>query len=98
MEVEFADDALDRLETDARYGAGLDQAIVKAFRKRMQAIRAAANERDLYAVRGNGFERLKGKRAHQCSLVLTGNWRLIIELVEHQSGKKARIVEIVDYH
>lgn len=44
MEVEFDDGDLDRLETDARFTAGLSQEIVRAFRKRMQQIRAFKDE------------------------------------------------------
>ena len=99
MEVEFADDDLDRLETDARFSAGFDQAIVKGFRRRMQSIRAADDERDLYAVKGNRFEKLQGDRKGQHSLVLTGNWRLIVELIkEPKKETKLRVIEIVDYH
>lgn len=45
MEVEFADKDLDRLETDPDDNAGFSQEIVRAFRKRMQVIRAAPDER-----------------------------------------------------
>ena len=48
MEVEFANDGLDRLETDRDFTAGLSKEIVRGFRKAMQAIRAATDERDLY--------------------------------------------------
>jgi proteic killer suppression protein len=99
MDVEYADDDLRRLETDAKFSAGFEQAIVKGFRKRIQVIRAAIDERDLYALKGNRFEKLKGDRAGQYSLVVTGNWRLIVELIgDSPSTKKVRVIEIVDYH
>lgn len=99
MEVEFEDDDLERLETDARYGAGLSQPMVKGFRKRMQAIRAAKDKRDLYAVKGNGTERLSGNRKDTYSMKVTGNYRLIFKLVKNKSGEeKVLIMEIVDYH
>ena len=40
METEFNNNDLDRLETDAEFTAGYDRATVKAYRKRMQAIRS----------------------------------------------------------
>lgn len=99
MEVEFDDDDLDKLETDAKFSAGFDQAIVKGFRRRMQIIRAAMDERDLRAIKGNRFEKLSGDRKGQWSLMVTGNWRLIVKLVKPQDGKtKVRVIEIVDYH
>ena len=41
MDVRFKDPKLDRLETDPTYDAGFSQAIVTAYRSRMQVIRAA---------------------------------------------------------
>jgi toxin HigB-1 len=98
METEFKDKDLDRLETDPEFTAGYDRATVKAFRKRMQAIRAANDERDLYAVKGNHFEKLKGDRAHQRSLRLNEKWRLIVEIKSGHPKNTIVIVNIEDYH
>jgi toxin HigB-1 len=98
MEVEFADPDLDRLEIDPRFTGGFSPAIVRGFRKAMQAIRAAHDERDLYASRGLGFEKLKGKRAHQCSLRINKQWRLVLVLMEGTELRKAQIMGIEDYH
>jgi proteic killer suppression protein len=98
MEVDFADDDLDRLETDPRASAKHGQQIDRAFRKVVQAIRAAADVRDLRAVRGLGFERLQGKRSHQCALRLNKQWRLIVEIVERNGKTRVRVIEIADYH
>jgi proteic killer suppression protein len=98
METEFKDKDLDRLETDTEFTAGYDRATVKAFRKRMQAIRAANDERDLYAVKGNHFEKLKGDRAHQRSLRLNDKWRLIVEIKSGNPKNTVVVVNIEDYH
>jgi len=98
MEVEFADEDLDRLETDARFTGGFAQAVVRGFRKAMQAIRAAVDERDLYAAKGLRFEKLKGKRDHQHSMRVNVQWRLIVELVDGKRGKATRVIAIEDYH
>ena len=50
MEVEFADPDLARLESDPAFSGGFEAAIVKAFRKRMQLIRAAIDERAFRAM------------------------------------------------
>jgi len=98
MEIEYRNQDLDRLETDKDFTAGFSRDIVKAFRKRIQAIRAAIDERDLSAVRGNNFEKLKGNRSHQYSMRLNDQWRLIIE-IKHASPKNIIIViDIEDYH
>ena len=98
MEVCFANDDLDRLESDPTYTAGFSGAIVKAFRKRMQQIRAAVDERDFYALKSLHFEKLAGARQHQHSMRLNEQYRLVIELEGHGSRKALRVVGIEDYH
>ena len=98
MEVEFDDDDLDQLETDPRATAGFPAGVVRGFRKAMQVIRGAADERDLYAMRGLRFEKLEGKRKGQFSLRCNDQYRLIIELVGESSDKTVRLIEVVDYH
>lgn len=55
METEFKNEDLDRLEIDAGFTAGFASEVVKAYRKRMQAIRAALDERDLRSVKRKSF-------------------------------------------
>ena len=98
MEVQFRDAKLDRLETDPRYDGGFAQAVVTAFRKRMQMIRAAPDERVFYQLKSLHFEKLQGRRSHQHSMRLNAQWRLIIELVEAAPQKIVVIVSIEDYH
>ena len=97
MRVRFADAQLERVETDIEYGAGLGHEIVRAFRKVMAVIRSAVDERDLYAVKSLHFEKLKGNRAHQRSLRLNRQFRLIVE-IEEVNGKTVVIISIEDYH
>ena len=98
MEVEFDDDDLDRLETDAQYTAGHSQEVVRAYRNPMQQIRAFRDERDFLAVRSLNFEKLKGNREGQHSIRLNLQWRLILEIRGDHPCKVIGIVEIVDYH
>lgn len=98
MEVSFADPALDRLETDARFDGGHPAAVVKAYRKRMQLIRAAQDERAFYALKSLHFEKLKGNREHQRSIRLNDQWRLVLEIEESGEDKIVRVVAIEDYH
>lgn len=98
MDVTFGDDSLDRLEIDATYSGGLSGPIVRAYRKAMQHIRAAADERTLYARRGFRFEKLAGDRQGQHSLRLNDQWRLIVEIRGEHPNKTINIVEIADYH
>jgi len=99
MEVIFGNDDLDCLEINGTFSAGLSQALVKAYRNKLNIIRQANDERDLYSLKSLHFEKLAGKRKHQYSVRLNDQYRLIVELVERsQKLKAAKIVEITDYH
>ena len=63
MRVRHADGKLERLEREPNYSAGFGSDVVKAFRKRMAFIRAAPDERALYAMKSFHYEKLKGDRA-----------------------------------
>lgn len=98
MDLEFDDDDLDRLETDPQFTAGFSQDIVRAYRRRMQQIRAFRDERDFMALKSLHFEKLKGNRQGQHSVRLNLQWRLILEIRGYHPCKVIGIVEIVDYH
>jgi toxin HigB-1 len=98
MDVEFADSKLDRLEEDAQLQAGHADPVVRGFRKVMQAIRAAADERDLYELKSLHFEKLKGDRSHQRSLRINRQWRLIVEIKERNNEHYIQVIGIEDYH
>lgn len=98
MEVRFHDASLDRLEIDPEYTGGYDQAIVRAFRLRVQTIRAVSDERTFYELKSLHFEKLKGARSHQHSMRLNKQWRLILEFDGTGSTKVVCIIAIEDYH
>ncbi|MCH8266483.1 MAG: type II toxin-antitoxin system RelE/ParE family toxin [Acidobacteria bacterium] len=98
MEVQFKDAVLEKVEADANFNGGLSKAIVKAFRKRMQQIRSAADERLFYALKSLHFEKLEGDRKHQHSMMLNDQWRLIVKFEGESPNKIVVIVEITDYH
>jgi proteic killer suppression protein len=99
MDVAFDDDDLDRLETDPKFTAGRTPPVVKAYRKRMQMIRAAPDERDFYKFKSLRFEKLGGKRRYQHSMRLNDQYRLILELLkDNPQGTVIKVVGIEDYH
>jgi proteic killer suppression protein len=98
VEVEFADDGLERLEVDPKFTAGLGPDLVRAFRKVMQVIRAALDERDFYRLKSLHFEKLLGERSSQRSIRLNKQWRLILEIVGEAPNKTVRVIGIEDYH
>lgn len=98
MDVTFADDDLDRLETDPSFDMGLPANVVKAYRKRLQTIRSALDERDVRALKSLRFEKLKGKRQHQHSMRLNVQLRLVLEVEGRGGDKRVRIVAIENHH
>jgi proteic killer suppression protein len=98
MEVAFDDKALQRVYTDAHATAGHGNAVDRRFRKVVEIIRAATDERDFWALRGLGFEKLKGSRSHQYSLRLNDQWRLILEIRGQVPFKTIGIIAVEDYH
>ncbi len=98
MEVRFENDDLDRLETDSRFTARLPREGVKAYRKVLNYVRNAVDERDLRALPGLHFEQLEDpslKGLH--SLRLNRQWRLIVEL-RGQAPDKIVVIREVDNH
>src|SRR5689334_23225171 len=98
MKVRFADDRLERLEKDPADNGGYGQAVARAFRKVMNFIRNAVDERDLRTMKSLRFEKLKGDRSHQHSLRLNDQWRLIFEIEEDQPKNTIVVISIEDYH
>ena len=97
MDVEFDDKYLEQVEADARATGGYAAAIVKAFRRRMQMIRAALDEREFYAMKSLHFEKMRSNPNYH-SMRLNDQYRLIVELKSESQVRKVVIVGIEDYH
>ena len=97
MNVRFADHRLQRIESDGSYSGGFGHDIARMFRRRMQLIRAAVDERAFYALKSLHYEKLKGSRSLQRSMRLNDQFRLILE-IETQPERTVVIVSIEDYH
>jgi len=97
MEVRFKDDSLDRLETEKDDGSR-PAAVVRAYRRRVQEIRDAPDERVFRTMKSARFKKLMGKRKHQWSMRLNDQWRLILEFEGQGTDKVVWIVAIEDYH
>ena len=98
MDVEFEDDELDDLETNPRATGGLPQGAVKGFRKAMQAIRAATDERDLYALRGLRFKKMAREREGQYSLRCNDQYRMFFRFEDTGTEKKVVVIQVTDPH
>ena len=98
MDFDFANQKLRRLYAEQKGSRRYPPEVVDAFFEVMQVIDSAKDEQDLRAMQHLHFEKLKGKRKHQRSLVLHGPFRLVVQLVEDHDGTYLLIEEIVDYH
>jgi toxin HigB-1 len=98
FEIRFKDESLEKLqEENAKEDKAYPPGVGKRFRFTLNYIRRALSERDLYAMKGFRFEKLKGKREHQYSMKLNDQWRLILEM-EDGNPRIVWVIAIEDYH
>lgn len=99
MRFRFEDDALERLYSDASFHhPSLGRDLTRQFRKTMQLIAAAVDDRDLRNYRGLRLEKLAGRRTGQHSVRLNNQFRLILRFETDDQGRLVTIVELTDYH
>lgn len=80
--MEYGDDATRRLhQKGISYGKGFD----KQALMRLNRIKAAVDQRDLAALRGNRFEKLKGDRAGSYSIRINDQWRITFRIVDNRA-------------
>ena len=98
MDVSFGDDALDDLETNPKAKTNWPESVVRAYRKKIDFIRQAKDERDLYAWKALRCEKLLGDRSHQHSLRINDQFRLIFEIRKGNPKNVIHVISIEDYH
>lgn len=99
VRVVFRDKRLRRLAEDASYCPrqwGPD--IRKAYRKKIQLLQQANDERDLYALRSLHLEKLQGDRVGTSSIRVNDQFRLILTFETDEDGRMVVVIEMVDYH
>lgn len=98
MRIEFHDDVLRRLAVEPLFvPAKWDRNLIKAYRKKIQLIQAAEDERDLRAYRSLHLEQLQADRAGTSSIRLNDQLRLILTF-KTDGVRVAVILEVTDYH
>ena len=91
MEMEYGDEATRRLHQEGvSYGKGFDRQALM----RLNRIKAAVDQRDLSALRGNRFDKLEGDRAGSSSIRINDQWRITFRIEDN----RALDVTIEDYH
>lgn len=97
MRVRFEDPLLERLEADAAFTNGMDGALVRTFRLRLHVIRAAPDERVLYAMQSLRYGKHPGDPVGQQCMRLNERWRLNLRLEDSDEGKRVVIVSTTDH-
>jgi len=99
VKIEYDDEELRRLAEDAEFPLrrwGRDEVV--AYRKKIQILDGAEDERDLRAMRSLNLEKLKGDRKGQYSIRLNDQFRLILTFRTETSGRVVVVIELVNYH
>lgn len=99
MRIVFEDDQLRRIAEDASYRPKRwSNDIVKSYRKKVQLLKGAVDERDLYTFRSLRLEKLVGDRDGTSSIRINDQFRLIIKFRTEHDGRVVVIIEMIDYH
>lgn len=101
MRFQFTDPDLEELYTSgakAKLARHFGPDVLKGFFKVMAFITNATDERDLIQIRSLRYHALERDREGQHSLSISSQWRLIVKLIQDQTGNIVVIIEIVDYH
>lgn len=98
VEIRYASRKLEKIATEAGEKGRFAQSLVKVYRRRIQLIAAALDERDFYAMKSLHYEKLKGNRSHQRSMKLNDQMRLVVEIESSSPKNIVHIVSIEDYH
>ncbi|WP_267393405.1 MULTISPECIES: type II toxin-antitoxin system RelE/ParE family toxin [unclassified Sphingomonas] len=98
MRIEFADDALRRICTDDAHKMGLPFAVIKAARRRLVQLEAAADERDLRNLKSLNFKKLQGDRSDRHSIRINDQYRIEFTITQSQRPPVITVVAIGDTH
>ena len=96
MDIEFSAKRLERASLDfAESSRIFGVPIGRKYIQRLLVLRAAEKFSQLFGIQSLKLHPLKGNRAGQYAINLTGNYRLILE----KAGEnKVRVVDVEDYH
>ena len=98
MRFRHANKTLTKMDEQPDFDGGFSPGLAKAFRLRMQFIRAAVNENDLRARKSYRFEKLKGDRSSDYSIRLNDQFRSTFQIEKEEGGNRLVILDIEDCH
>jgi toxin HigB-1 len=99
VQIEYGDETLRRLAEDPDFAPRQwSRDVVRAYRKKIQLLGAAKDERDLRQLRGLRLKELSGNRAGTSSIRLNDQYRLVLRFRKDPEGRVVIVLELVDYH
>jgi proteic killer suppression protein len=99
MEIKFEDkQKIALIETEDAAKTKFPISVINSCRKKLNALRAAVDERDIRNWKSFHYEKLKGDKDGMRSIRINDQWRLIFKLNDESSPPSITILEIDDYH
>ena len=96
MEIEFSSNRLSNASISLSEASRLfGIPIGRKYIQRLAVLRATDKFSQLYGLQALRLHPLKGNRSGQYAIMLTGNYRLIIEKIKEDA---VRIMNVEDYH
>ena len=96
MEIRFATSDIEELYTEEKGAERYPPEVVSAFFRRVDLIRNAIDERDLRALKGVRFEKLRGSDRY--SMRLNRQWRQELVFDPPQGTDKAAVIIQISKH
>jgi proteic killer suppression protein len=96
VEIEFSSNRLSNASISLSEASRLfGIPIGRKYIQRLAVLRATEKFSELYGLQALRIHPLKGNRSGQYAIILTGNYRLIIEKIKEDA---VRIMNVEDYH
>ena len=99
VRIRFEDKILKRLAEDSTFQPKRwSSELVRAYRRKIQVLANASDERDLRALKSLRLEQLRGNRVGTSSIRLNKQFRLVIRFETDEDRRIVVVIEMVDYH
>lgn len=95
MDIEFADERLALIETEAAAETSLPVAVIQAARQRLRIMRAAPDMRTLQNWKSLGLQPLAGTADHL--VIMPALWAMVVHILEKNSTMTV-VVTAIEQH